>query len=116
MVNQNPLTDTTLNIITVIPDDHSLIKTKRTFNKNGEEVYSKVVSVNDGKMIAISNSHKTDVNVLAFEMGNMLGLYHPDVQQCCDFSDNFDDILNYQNLYRCWPQMIIRQTYLPENS
>lgn len=92
VVNQNPLTDTALNIITVIPDDHSLIKTKRTFNKNGEEVYSKVVSVNDVKMIAISNSHKTDVNVLAFEMGNMLGLKHPVVQQCCDFSDNFDDI------------------------
>lgn len=92
VVNQNPTSDTALNIVTVIPDNHCFFKSKKTFNSYGDEIISKVVSVNDGKVIGVSNSYKEDVNVLAHEMGNLLGLKHNSSQKCCRFEESYSEI------------------------
>lgn len=89
VVNQNPLCDTALNIITVIPDNHHFFKSERMFNNDGEEIVNKTVIVNDGKMIGISNSYQSDINVIAHAMGNVIGLLHKDTQKCCRFNDTY---------------------------
>lgn len=92
VVNKSPLSDTALNIITVLPDNHLFFKSKQSFNSDGDEIITKAISVNDGKMIGISNSYKNDINVLAHEMGHLLGLVHAENQKCCHFDEGYFEV------------------------
>lgn len=87
VVNQNPLSDTALNVIAVLPNYHSFFKTKTMISKTGEEYTDKVVSVTDGKTIAVSSNYKNNKYVLGHEMGHALGLCHKKGEKCCYFSD-----------------------------
>jgi hypothetical protein len=86
LINSNPLSDTAVNVITVIPDNHEFFAQKNTKNENGEYVLNRAISVNDGKTIGISNGFKNNKYVLAHEMGHALGLKHKDSGKCCHFS------------------------------
>jgi hypothetical protein len=86
VVNKNPLCDTAVNVITVIPNNHSFFEEKVSFNENGDETQIKAISVNDGKTIGISNAYKNNRYVLAHEMGHLLGLKHKNSKKCCRFS------------------------------
>ena len=85
VVNKNPLSDTAVNVITVIPNNHTFFKQKTTVNENGDEVLNRAISVNDGKTIGVSNAYKNNKYVLAHEMGHSLGLKHKDSGKCCHF-------------------------------
>lgn len=74
VVNQNPLSDTVVNVIAVLPDNHPFFNNKIITDEEGIEHIDKTVSVTDRKTIAISTLYKNDVNVLAYEMGIAIGL------------------------------------------
>lgn len=76
VVNQNPLSDTAVNVIAVLPEFHSFFITRSSYNAYGEEEDEKVVSVTDGKTIAISTLYQNNKYMLAYEMGHNLGLKH----------------------------------------
>lgn len=88
VVNNNPLSDTAVNVITVIPNNHTFFKQKTSLNENGELVLSRAISVNDGKTIGISNAYRNNKFVLAHEMGHSLGLKHKNSGKCCQFNSN----------------------------
>jgi len=74
VVNQNPLSDTAVNIVAVLPDNHPFFKDKIIVNSVGSDRTDKVVGVTDGRTIAICNSYRNDKFVLANQMGLSLGL------------------------------------------
>ncbi len=78
VVNQNPLSDTVVNVIAVLPNNHPFFNEKTSVDENGVEQTNKVVGVTDGKTIAISSSYKNNKYMLAHEMGLAIGLNHKD--------------------------------------
>jgi len=94
VVNKNPLSDTAVNVITVIPNNHPFFKQKTSFNDKGEELLNRAISVNDGKTIGVSNAYKNNKYVLAHEMGHSLGLKHKISEKCCQF--NSEDLAVFQ--------------------
>lgn len=86
VINNNPLSDTAVNVITVIPNNHIFFKQKSSLNDKGEVVINRAISVNDGKTIGVSNAYKNNKYVLAHEMGHSLGLKHKISEKCCQFS------------------------------
>lgn len=87
VVNQNPLSDTALNVIAVLPDYHPFFALKTSVNANGDELSERAVSVTDGRTIGISTFYRNNKYVLAHEMGHALGLCHKAGGKCCYFSE-----------------------------
>lgn len=87
VVNQNPLSDTAVNVIAVLPDYHPFFALKTSVNANGDELSERAVSVTDGRTIGISTFYRNNKYVLAHEMGHALGLCHKAGGKCCYFSE-----------------------------
>jgi hypothetical protein len=94
VVNQNPLSDTAVNVVTVIPDSHPFFYAKTTMDANGNEQTDRAVSVSDGKVIGVSSLYKNNKYVLAHEMGHNIGLCHNAGRKCCYVSEEDLAIFN----------------------
>ncbi len=95
VVNQNPLSDMAVNVVTVIPDLHPFFYAKTTVDTYGNEQTDRVVCVSDGKVIGVSSLYKNDKYVLAHEMGHNLGLCHGEGRKCCYFGEKDLAIFNF---------------------